>query len=62
MNQQNAGDLPLIEQIINHALKRLAENSAFDAKTLTRLRELAKSGGLVKYNQVVSALGTDSED
>lgn len=62
MNQKNAGDLPLIEQIIDHTLKRLAENSAFDAETLTRLCELAKSGGLVKYNQVVSALGTDSED
>jgi hypothetical protein len=62
MDQQNVGDLPLIEQIVDQTLKRLAENSAFDAETLTRLRELAKSSGLVKYNQVVSALGTDLED
>ncbi len=62
MDQQNVGVPPLIEQIIDQALKRLAENSTFDAKILTSLRELAKSGGLVKYNQVVSALGTDLKD
>jgi len=61
MEQQDVRDLPLVEQIVNQVLERLAENSAFDAETLTRLRELAKSGGLVKYAQVISALGPDLE-
>ncbi len=62
MYQQDVGDLPLVEQIIAQVLERLAEHSAFDAETLARLRELAKSGGLVKYEKVVSALGIDLEE
>ena len=50
MDQQDVRDLPLVKQIVNQVLERLTENSAFDAETLTRLRELAKSGGLVKYS------------
>ena len=62
MYQQDVGDLPLVEQIVAQVLERLAEHSAFDAETLARLRELAKSGGLVKYEQIISALGTDLEE
>ena len=59
MYEQGAGDLLLVEQIVAEVLERLSKNSEFDAKTLARLRELAKSSGLVKYEQVVSALGAD---
>ena len=59
MYEQGAGDLLLVEQIVAEVLERLSKNSEFDAKTLARLRELAKFSGLAKYEQVVSALGAD---
>ena len=59
MDQQNIEDFPFVEQIIDQVLKRLTENSSFDTETLTHLRELSKSNGLVKYKQVVSALSND---
>lgn len=62
MSQQDAGDLLLIEQIVALVLERLADHSTFDAETLALLRELAKSGGLVKYEQVVSTLSTDLKE
>jgi len=62
VDQNEVEDLPLVKQIINQALERLAGNSAFDAETLTRLQELARSGGLSKYAQVISALGSDLEE
>lgn len=61
MDQHEVVDLPLVEQIVNQVLERLAGNSAFDAETLTRLQELARSGGLAKYAQVISSLGPDLE-
>ena len=61
MYKQGAGDLLLVEQIVAEVLERLSKHSEFDAKTLARLRELAKSSGLAKYEQVVSALGADLE-
>ncbi len=59
MAQQNVEYLPFVEQIIDQVLKSLTENSSFDTETLARLHELSKSNGLVKYDQVVSALSTD---
>ncbi len=59
MDQQNVEYLPFVEQIIDQVLKSLTENSSFDTETLARLHELSKSNGLVKYDQVVSALSTD---
>lgn len=59
MDQQNIEHLPFAEQIIDQMLKSLTENSSFDTETLTRFHELAKSNGLVKYEQVVAALSTD---
>ena len=62
MDQNEVVDLPLVEQIVDQVLERLTGNSAFDAETLTRLQELAESGGLSKYAQVISALGSDLEE
>ena len=59
MSPQDAGSLPLVDQIVAQALESLAQYSAFDPETIARLRELAKSGDLAKYEQVVSALGTE---
>ena len=56
MSQQDITNLPLVEQIIAEVLEELAEHSVFDAETIARLRELAKTDGFVNYRKVVSAL------
>lgn len=58
MSLQDAGSHPLVDRIIAQALEALAQHIAFDVETIEHLRELAKSGDLAKYEQVVSALGT----
>ena len=53
--------LSLVGQIVAQALQALPQHDAFDADTLARLHELAKSGNLSKYERIISALSTQEE-
>ena len=57
----DAESLSLVGQIVAQVLQALAQHDAFDADTLTRLHELAKSGNLSKYERIISALSTQEE-
>ncbi len=57
--QEDAGRHTLVDIIVAQVFEALAQHNAFDAKTIARLHNLAKSGGLAKYEQVVSALSTE---
>ena len=52
----------LVDQMIVQALDTISENPDFNDNTLRRLQELAKSGGLAKYERVVSALSMEEEE
>jgi len=56
MPKEDTESLPLVEQIVAQVFEGLAQNSAFNAETIGRLRELVKSGDLAKYEQIISAL------
>ena len=56
MTSEEIEDISLADQIVSTVLDKLAQNDAFDAGTIERLRELAISGNLSDYRQVVSAL------
>jgi len=60
-SEPNAEGVSFVGQIVAQALQGLAQHDAFDADALARLRALAKSGNLVKYELVVSVLSTEEE-
>jgi hypothetical protein len=51
----------LVGQIVAQTLQALAPHDVFDADTLVRLNELAKSGNLSKYERIISALSAQEE-
>lgn len=59
MSQEDTASPALAEQIVAQALEVLVQHNQFDAETIARLRELAKSGGLTEWERVVSALGAE---
>ncbi|MDP2948806.1 MAG: hypothetical protein Q8P22_04645 [Chloroflexota bacterium] len=59
MSQEDAASPALAEQIVVQAFEALAQHNEFDAETIARLRELAKSSGLTEWERVVSALGAE---
>ena len=61
VSQQDTGSSPLVEQIVALMLEALTQHNEFDAETIARLHDLAKSGDMAKFERVVSALSTGEE-
>ncbi len=61
MSQSNTGNPPILDQIIAQTLEALSQDTAFSQDAVELLSELAKSGHLVNFEQVVSALSTNEE-
>ena len=50
-----------VDEIIERTWKALFENPAFDDEPLQRLKELAASSGLTKFENIVEALSAGEE-
>ncbi len=61
MSESNTGNPPILDQIIAQTLEALSQDTAFSQDAVELLSELAKSGHLVNFEQVVSALSTSEE-
>ncbi len=61
MSESNTGNPPILDQIIAQTLEALSQDTAFSQDAVELLSELAKSGHLVNFEQVVSALSTNEE-
>jgi hypothetical protein len=61
MGEGNAIEKPLAEQILEEMFTLLEVREEFDTATIEKLKQLVKSGDLMKAKQVAEAIKSASE-
>ena len=51
-----------MDTIVSQTIDALSHSNEFDEQTMTKLRDLAESGELIKYEAVVAALRPSEEE
>lgn len=62
MAQHGVLQVPMVQQIVEDALSRLAQDKAFGPETVEELRRVFAQGNLGKPDRVVQALQLFSEE
>ncbi len=60
MSEETRDRKSLVEQIFDEMFKNIEGREEFDVQTIEKLKQLAKSGDLVKPTQVIEIIKSDS--